>query len=212
MKENKLIAEFMGMANERHSDGRYLFTTDIDELKGADTRFGEELYFHVSWDWLMPVVEKIESLGYELVIVESRCYVKHNTDHSIEELFHIEKIGSKIECTYNAVVEFIKEYNPTPKFDREIYNIILVHVARTWERFRVVQNHQEMPLDNIQSAEELPNIAQKILENKVVQEFLINRDGSVWDKFGDGCSDTFIERISREYIIANYYLTNKTKL
>ena len=64
MESNKLIAEFMGMENERHSDGRYLFTTDIDELKGADTRFWEQLYFHVSWDWLIPVVEKIESLGY----------------------------------------------------------------------------------------------------------------------------------------------------
>jgi hypothetical protein len=105
----------------------------------------------------------------------------------------------------------IEVEEPYPKFDREIYNIILVHVARTWERFRVVQNHQEMPLDNIQSAEELPNIAQKILENKVVQEFLINRDGSVWDKFDDGCSDTFIERISREYIIANYFFTIKNK-
>ncbi len=196
MKENKLIAEFMGMANERHSDGRYLFTTDIDELKGADTRFGEELYFHVSWDWLMPVVEKCFQTGDDT----------HQWDNIMDTIFTCD-----INIVYAQVVEFIKEYNPTPKFDREIYNIILVHVARTWERFRVVQNHQEMPLDNIQSAEELPNIAQKILENKVVQEFLINRDGSVWDKFGDGCSDTFIERISREYIIANYFFTIKNK-
>lgn len=111
--------------------------------------------------------------------------------------------------TIEQLLEDLSNHNATQKFDREIYNIILVHVARTWERFRVVQNHQEMPLDNIQSAEELPNIAQKILENKVVQEFLINKDGSVWDKFGDGCSDTFIERISREYIIANYFFTIK---
>jgi len=88
-ESNKLIAEFMGMENERHSDGRYLFTTDIDELKGADTRFWEQLYFHVSWDWLMPVVEKIYQLN-------------SNTDF----------FGSiNLEATYKEVVEFINEYN-----------------------------------------------------------------------------------------------------
>ena len=39
------------------------------------------------------------------------------------------------------------------KFDREIYDIILVHVARTWERLRLQQPNNEMPLDNIRSAE-----------------------------------------------------------
>jgi len=108
--ENKLIADFMGMENERHSDGRYLFTTDIDELKGADTRFWEELYFHVSWDWLMPVVDKIESLrdadgnAYRFLI--DMCNVEiENTDIIV--------LGAsyKRDAVYNAVVEFINQYN-----------------------------------------------------------------------------------------------------
>ena len=32
----------------------------------------------------------------------------NNTDHSVEELFHIETTGSKINTTYKAVVQFIK--------------------------------------------------------------------------------------------------------
>ena len=61
----------------------------------------------------MPVVENIESLGYELIIAESRCKINHNTDHSIEEVLHLELIGSKREATYQAVVEFINQYNKT---------------------------------------------------------------------------------------------------
>ena len=71
----------------------------------------EEPQYHVSWDWLMPVVEKIESLGYELIIAESRCKINHNTDHSIEEVINIDIIGSKRDVTHKAVVEFIKEHN-----------------------------------------------------------------------------------------------------
>ena len=100
-ENNKLIAEFMGMENERHSDGRYLFTTDIDELKGTDTRFWEQLYFHVSWDWLMPVVRKCKELvSYE----DSILY--HNIEDAL--LSRLDR-----DDTYRAVVEFINEYNRT---------------------------------------------------------------------------------------------------
>jgi len=199
MKENKLIAEFMGakplvLGGSTEYEMYGVLDCIEDGVNEKHYFIDDEMRFHTSWDWLMPVVERIEQVIQGVP----------------QQMLHL-SLYSTIDEVYQAVVEFIKEYNPTPKFDREIYNIILVHVARTWERFRVVQNHQEMPLDNIQSAEELPNIAQKILENKVVQEFLINRDGSVWDKFDDGCSDTFIERISREYIIANYFFTIKNK-
>ena len=91
------------------------------------------------------------------------------------------------------------------KFDREIYDIILVHVARTWERLRLQQPNKEMPLDNIRSAEELPCVADFIIDTDLVQEFLTNRDGAIWDRYGDGLSDVYIERIAEEYI-TKYYL------
>ena len=90
MNSNKLISELMGMEDHQEM-GEYVTPN-----------------YNTSWDWLMRVVEKIESLGYEFTIVESRCKVSNNTDHSVEELFHIETIGSKFKTTYDAVVQFIK--------------------------------------------------------------------------------------------------------
>jgi len=69
------------------------------------------LKYHTSWDWLMPVVERIENFGFEFIISENRVKIKHNTDHYIEDLFHLETIGSKLNTTYKAVVEFIKQFN-----------------------------------------------------------------------------------------------------
>ena len=91
MKENKLIAEFLGKDHE------------LNQCIAAPN-------FHKSWDWLMPVVEKIENLGYEFFIVEDRVKVSHNTDHSIETIIDLTS-RSKLNATYNAVVEFINQYN-----------------------------------------------------------------------------------------------------
>tara|TARA_R100000951_G_C2521070_1_gene143419 strand:- start:212 stop:496 length:285 start_codon:yes stop_codon:yes gene_type:complete len=91
--ENKLIAEFMG-----YDDGT------ISPIK-----------FNSDWTCLMPVVEQIENFGFEFIIAESRVKIKHNTDHSIKELLNIDIIGTKIESTYKAVVQFIREYNKLNK-------------------------------------------------------------------------------------------------
>jgi len=116
---NKLIAEFMGLIkyNEQH-DGMYCAETM--ELGDFPILFQDNQY-NTSWDSLMPVVEKIESLGHELIIAESRCKINHNTDHSIEEVINIDIIGSKIEATYQAVVDFIKEHNRTNDYNKVTY-------------------------------------------------------------------------------------------
>ena len=112
MENNKLIAEFMGykvVYKPKIVNGENFFQY-IDE-NSKYTYCISLLRYNDQWDWLMSVVERIENFGYEFIIVESRCYVKHNTDHSIEELFHIETIGSKIDTTYKAVLKFINNYN-----------------------------------------------------------------------------------------------------
>ena len=121
MENNKLIAKFMGFSTQSDAvDERTLAYYVGDSIINADNTNNEnednvfhpeDMKFNSSWDWLMSVVERIENFGYEFIIVESRCYLKHNTDHSIEELFHIETIGSKIDTTYKAVVKFINNYN-----------------------------------------------------------------------------------------------------
>jgi len=107
MNSNKLIAEFMGMKYGDPNDNSVMTQTTP---QGNEVVPINSMKYHSSWDWLMRVVEEIESLGYEFTIVESRCKVSNNTDHSVEELFHIETIGSKFKTTYDAVVQFIKNY------------------------------------------------------------------------------------------------------
>ena len=100
MEDNKLIAEFMGLDTEVFWSGKvnYYFSSSWYEE--------HELSYNVSWDWLLPVVQKIESLGYVFtiqggkaeygeMISETRCFIAED----------------KISSTYQAVVEFIKTYN-----------------------------------------------------------------------------------------------------
>jgi hypothetical protein len=94
MENNKLIAEFMNHYENMGNLG---------------------LQYHSDWNWLMEVVERIENLGFEFFIVESRCAIAHNTDQSIETIIDFEIMGNKREAIYNAVVEFIKWYNENNK-------------------------------------------------------------------------------------------------
>ena len=109
MKDNKLIAEFMGIPN--YKQGRYL----MFEYADNNHRTEQDLAYHISWDWLMPVVEKIE------------CTTIDNNDNS-DNFFNVmievfecninggnicicENGNTKLEATYKAVVEFIKQLN-----------------------------------------------------------------------------------------------------
>ncbi len=99
-ENNKLIAEFMG-----------------SNLNGLESwQYEEELQYHTSWDWLMPVVEKIEEdERYNIDILQYGTIISSNT----KEQGYLEIVNNvadmsfdrKIEHVYKAVVEFIKQYN-----------------------------------------------------------------------------------------------------
>lgn len=78
---------------------------------GGNT-IGEDdtVLFKTSWDWLMPVVEKIESMEdfrFNMTIEQSFCTVIEN--HTSNDITATDG-NTKIEAVYNAVVEFIKWY------------------------------------------------------------------------------------------------------
>jgi hypothetical protein len=118
IENNKLIAEFMGC--ERYpikgkEDG-WIVKRNIDlKVCGASLQYG------TSWDWLMPVVEKIEKES----IYTIQTYYDEREDFigwetNIFTLFPKDEIcnflddsrfDSKIKATYKAVVEYIKWYN-----------------------------------------------------------------------------------------------------
>ena len=85
MKENKLIAEFMGLKRYGYKDENYLVLN-----KHLSP---EQLPYHTSWDWLMPVVQK--------------CY-KIDNEEGFDSL--VDAVSTlDIDGTYKAVVEFIKQ-------------------------------------------------------------------------------------------------------
>ena len=94
-------------------------------------------------------------------------------------------------------------------FDREIYNIILIHSARTWERIRLTQPHEEMPQDNIESADmAIQEVATEINNDPIIQRFLKERDGDIWAETEEGMSDIYIEALAHK-IIHETYLNSK---
>ena len=87
MKDNKLIAEFMEV------DG----FLDLSQME-----------YHISWNWLMPVVEKIESdERYDVDILQYGTRITDNQKEIVTNVADI-SFNSKIDHTYDAVVRFLK--------------------------------------------------------------------------------------------------------
>lgn len=102
---NKVIAKFMD--NE-------------DKLKGS-MDYGN---FHLQWDWLMPVVEKIESINdphhgfFGVFISANSCTIQGTnlrTDKKQTPPVYYNNIivNDKLSSTYTAVATFIHWYNVT---------------------------------------------------------------------------------------------------
>lgn len=107
---NKLIAEFMGWK--------------LGELfewpnGGKGYVLETELKYHTSWDWLMPVVEKINKICREVggeLSNHSRDQKDlenplDNPRHWKSWSYHNARLSTDIVYVYNGVVEFIKWYN-----------------------------------------------------------------------------------------------------
>ena len=105
MENNKLIAEFMGLGK---AEPYY-----IEDENNQETNlvFSPALKYNSDWNWLMEVVEKIESLGYRVTIVRHICRI----DLTEESKLIISEDIKKIEAVYTACLEFIKWYNKNNK-------------------------------------------------------------------------------------------------
>jgi hypothetical protein len=122
-ESNKLIAEFMG-AHSRVSD-------KYGELFRFDNRGGEygenalPIRYHQSWDWLMPVVDKIDTMdlsniqacingtlgkptGASMIMYDDRSYICVD---GVGTLLNVFNTNNRLSNTYECVVEFIKWYN-----------------------------------------------------------------------------------------------------
>jgi hypothetical protein len=95
VENNKLIAEFMGLEYESLIA---MQKSELYDLGHRNTDTIKKFYrlYHNSWDWLMPVVEKIINL--------KEVYAQER-----QRVFSC--ISPDISKTYTTVVEFIKWYN-----------------------------------------------------------------------------------------------------
>jgi hypothetical protein len=71
-------------------------------------------YYSTSWEWLMPVVEKIESMGGDVTIHFASCDINYKKGEFVI-LTHATEGDKKRLATWKAVVKFIKWYNENKK-------------------------------------------------------------------------------------------------
>tara|TARA_R110000824_G_scaffold244397_6_gene433188 strand:+ start:1848 stop:2228 length:381 start_codon:yes stop_codon:yes gene_type:complete len=123
MEENKLIAEFMGFPKQQDAvDDRtiayyvgesILWTDNTDNENEYDVFHPDDMQFHTSWNWLMPVVDKIESLGYSYDRINADVFINNQNGENVIPNPMDGNTMTMIEKTYYVVVEFINEYNRT---------------------------------------------------------------------------------------------------
>ena len=121
MKENnKMIAEFMGLII-RDKEGnlptcslqhKLFVREEWDKLYLASPYSPNGPDYHKEWNWLMPVVEKIESLS----IVSFEKNLQEEGDYQClftkgNDILICHYADTSVEATYKAVVEFINQYN-----------------------------------------------------------------------------------------------------
>jgi len=105
-ENNKLIAKFMELPTEIMGAKEVVYGMNHDDWYTADN-----LNYHLSWDWLMPVIEKIENNErYDVNIVQYGTMILDNQKEIISNIADI-SFDTKIEHTYDTIVKFIKYYN-----------------------------------------------------------------------------------------------------
>lgn len=112
-KNNKLIADFLGY-NKYIWRGHTMYIFEDDNHRAE-----VDLHYHSDWNWLMGVIEKIESLpamkdngNFFFEIHQDSVTVFNSTRMDI--VIEVMGQGSRINNTYQAVIEFIKWYNNKP--------------------------------------------------------------------------------------------------
>lgn len=95
-QNNKVLAEFLGL--EIFSRGNEGFQLN-------------SFSFHFSWDSLMKVVDKIESLGYCFIITSKHATALKNHSAIYSTNIYTVDGTDKITATHETAVEFVKWFN-----------------------------------------------------------------------------------------------------
>lgn len=111
MTDNELIAVFMGATKH---DCRY---PDCYNIPDEPVQWQvPAMKYHKSWDWLMPVIDKIDSMMPEIKMPRDLEALKNGT-HEADNYMDILSLpmATKIDEVYKETIKFIKWYNERTK-------------------------------------------------------------------------------------------------
>ena len=112
-KNNGLIADFMG--KPRHQEYKTFFRVE-NEDGSVGMVHAEDFKYHTSWDWLMPVVQKISNMKeveVEFTIGDRFVWVTAEFGDSVFFSGNNpeDKKEPMISKVYRGAVKFIEQYN-----------------------------------------------------------------------------------------------------
>lgn len=129
IKNNAIIAEFMGFTEKlssvrfkKPSKPGYGKLSDIIFINGHNNPNGDDPCFHSSWDWLFPVLSKINKIKnelYEDYYKGTKLAIKFNYNTSLAEcimnLEDISVLDADIKECHKLATKFAKWYNKQKK-------------------------------------------------------------------------------------------------
>lgn len=105
----KLIAEFMGFTIKDFSGAHERYIDKCHEnAPYYEWHLVRDLKYHTSYDWLMPVLDKLAEDGYYYAIYSKTCYIDKGNFQI--ELFKYE-YDTPVLCLFSCVVKAIEHYN-----------------------------------------------------------------------------------------------------
>ena len=122
LTDNEIIAAFMGFdVYDYELFGNmtrvYSPKTNDSVLRALTMHNINQLKYHQSWDWLMPVVEKIEKLYHEAFpkdFIQKLLAKEPTIDHHYMDVIAA-PLATPINEAYESVVAFIKWYSNQPQ-------------------------------------------------------------------------------------------------
>ncbi len=101
------------MDAETKAEGNKLIAEFMETKVKPDGYFIKDYLYHSSWDWLMPVIDKIESVNgcsYKVMLQYAFAAITDTSLHG--DPYVIRATGmTRIGTAYNLVIKFIKWYN-----------------------------------------------------------------------------------------------------
>ncbi len=111
IENNKLIAKFMGAKKTTNCNNNELWIPkqSVCKINTIDLGRGQIICYHKSWDWLMPVVDKIRDIKNECKLSNKDVYNRKDRGFGLYGNKFL--VNTNFNYTYSGVIEFIKWYS-----------------------------------------------------------------------------------------------------